>query len=133
MKRQLGGRFYNGKRAGSANEVVTTLVAGRTCAVSRYTQKPAYPGPASVANNEPPATPAANMIAFYATATYWAVPTQPPQGSCAAPGWAFFDTQQIASYEVKGRPAPWALGGSKKSVNVSCNAIIEFTSMDTDI
>ena len=133
MKRQLGGRFYNAKRAGSGNEVVTTLVAGRTCAVSRYTQKPAYPGPASVANNERPATPPPNMAAFYTTATYWAVPTQPPQGSCAAPGWAFFDTQQIASYQVKGRPAPWALGGSKKSVNVSCNAIIEFTSIDTDI
>ena len=133
MKRELGGRFYNAKRAGSGNEVVTTLVAGRTCAVSRYTQKPAYPGPASVANNEPPATPAPNMAAFYATATYWAVPTQPPQGSCAAPSWTFFDTQQIASYQVNGRPAPWALGGSKKSVNVSCNAIVEFTIMDTDI
>ena len=129
MKRQLGGRFYNAKRAGSGNEVVTTLVAGKTCAVSRYTQKPAYPGPASVANNEPPATPAPNMVSFYATATYWAVPTQPPQGSCGAPGWTFFDTQQIASYQVKGRPAPWALGGSKKSVNVSCNAVVEFTSM----
>ena len=133
MKRHLGGRFYNAKRAGRGNEVVTTLVAGRTCAVSRYTQKPAYPGPASVANNEPPATPAPNMAAFYATATYWAVPTQPPRGSCAAPSWTFFDTQQIASYQVNGQPAPWALGGSKKSVNVSCNAIVEFTIMDTDI
>ena len=133
MKRELGGRFYNAKRAGSSNEVVTTLVAGRTCAVSRYTQKPAYPGPASVANNEPPATPAPNMAAFYATATYWAVPTQPPQGSCAAPRWTFFDTQQIASYQVNGRPAPWALGGSKKSVNVSYHAIVGFNIMDTDI
>ena len=133
MKRQLGGRFYNAKRAGSGNELVTTLVAGKTCAVSRYTQKPAYPGPASVANNEAPATPAPNMVAFYATATYWAVPTQSPQGSCGAPGWTFFDTQQIASYQVRGRPAPWALGGSRKSVNVSYNAVVEFICMSTDI
>ena len=133
MKRQLGGRFNNAKRAGRGNDVPATTIAVKECTVSRYTQKPAYPGPASVANNEPPAVPASSMAAFYATATYWAVPTQPPQGSCAAPGWTFFDTEQIQSYEVNGRPATWALGGKGKSVNVSYNAIVEFTSMDTDV
>ena len=133
MKRQLGGRFNNAKRAGRGNDVPATTIAVKECTVSRYTQKPAYPGPASVANNEPPAVPASSMAAFYATATYWAVPTQPPQGSCAAPGWTFFNTEQIQSYEVNGRPATWALGGKGKSVNVSYNAIAEFTSMDTDV
>lgn len=133
MKRQVGGRFYNVKRAGRGNDVAVTTIAVKECTVSRYTQKPAYPGPASVANNEPPAVPAPSMAAFYSTATYWAVPTQPPQGSCAAPGWTFFDTQQIQSYSVNGRPATWALGGKGKSVNVSYHAIVEFTSMDTDV
>ncbi len=133
MKRQLGGRFNYGKRAGSGNKDVVTNVAGKRCTVSRYTRKPAYPGPADVANNEHPATPASNMVAFYATATYWAVPTQPLGGSCAAPAWTFFNTQQIGSYEENGRPAPWALGGSGKSVNVSYDAIVEFSSMDTDM
>ena len=139
MKRQLGGRFYNGKRAGSTNGVTKNAVAGKACAVSRYTQKPPYPGPASVANNELLATPPPNMAAFYATATYWAVPTQPPGGACAAPGWTFFDTIQIGSYRVNGRLEPWELGepkknsGVKKFVNVSYNAIVEFTNIDTNM
>ena len=132
-KRQLGGRFYNAKRAGKGNNVPATTVGG-TCTVLRYTKKPAYPGPASVANDEPPGVPASSMTAFFSTATYWAVPTQPPQGACGAPGWAFLSTQQIKSYEVNGRPEPWKLGGDKgKRVNVSYNATVEFTSMDTDI
>ena len=132
-KRQLGGRFHNAKRAGKGNYVTATTIAVEACTVSRYTQKPAYPGPASVANNELLATPDPSMVAFYSTATYWAVPTQPPQGSCGAPGWAFFDTEQIKSYEVNNRPATWSLGGKGKSVNVSYNAIAEFTGIDTDV
>ena len=133
LKRQVEGRFNNAKRAGRGNVVAVTTIAVTECIVSRYTQKPAYPGPASVANNEPPAIPDPSMAAFYSTATYWAVPTQPPEGSCGAPGWDFFDTEQLKSYKVNNRPAPWALGGKGRSVNVSYNAIVEVTSMDTDL
>lgn len=132
-KRQLGGRFHNAKRAGKGNYVTANTIAVKECTVSRYTQKPAYPGPASVANNELIATPDPSMVAFYSTATYWAVPTQPPEGSCGAPGWAFFDTEQIQSYKVNNQLATWSLGGKGKSVNVSYNAIVEFTSIDTDV
>ena len=133
LKRQVEGRFNHAKRAGRGNVVAVTTIAVTECIVSRYTQKPAYPGPASVANNEPPAVPDPSMAAFYATATYWAVPTQPPEGSCGAPGWDFFDTEQLQSYKVNNRPAPWALGGKGRSVNVSYNTIVEVTSMDTDL
>jgi len=71
-KRALGGRFYLKERArGRATK--TNVVASRQCPVSTYTIKPDYPGPGDVANNE--GANSAKFAPFYATATYWAVPT----------------------------------------------------------
>ena len=71
-KRALAGRIYVEKRANS-NARTTNVVGSKQCAVSKFTNKPDYPGPGSVANNEGAGNPKFN--AFYATATYWAVPT----------------------------------------------------------
>jgi len=108
-KRALAGRFIHNKRANNYASSVVGSVGSNKCPVARYTQKPQYPGPGVVANNE--VNPSPDMKAFYATAIYWAVPTQPPK--CGAPGWAFLSTNAIAAAN-----SPWALGGDKKSVNV---------------
>ena len=46
------------------------------------------------------------MIAFYQTATYWAVPTK--QLKCGAPGWDFVDTVGLANAAIG---SPWQVGG----------------------
>ena len=114
-KRKLAGRFINNKRGknGFYNKV-TDKVGKGTCQVNKFTAKPSYPGPAVVVANEGgnPA-PDPEMAAFYATATYWAVPTTPPK--CGAPVWGFLDTAGLSDTKKGG---PWAIGGNKKSVNV---------------
>ena len=108
-KRALAGRFVHNKRGNNYASVATAAVASGKCAVAKFTMKPPYPGPGVVANNE--GNPAPEMAAFYQTATYWAVPTQPPK--CGAPGWAYLDTNAIGAAKP-----PWSLGGKGKSVNV---------------
>jgi len=108
-RRALAGRFVANKRGNNYQSVATAAVASGACPVAKFTMKPQYPGPGVVANNE--ANPLPEMAPFYATATYWAVPTQPPK--CGAPGWAYLSTEQIAAANP-----PWALGGNKKSVNI---------------
>jgi len=71
-KRALAGRFYLKERARS-RATKTNVVASRQCPVSTYTIKPDYPGPGDVGNNE--GANNAKFAPFYATATYWAVPT----------------------------------------------------------
>ena len=72
MRRALAGRFFVEKRANS-KATRAAVVADSQCHVSTYTRKPDYPGPGDVANNEGAGN--ARFAAFYATATYWAVPT----------------------------------------------------------
>ncbi|MCJ1276831.1 hypothetical protein MMC21_004638 [Puttea exsequens] len=106
--RRIGKRLNN-------NAVRATKVARGQCKVSVYTQKPDYPGPGLVANNE--RNPAAQMFKFFATATYWAVPTSPPCNG--APGWFFYNTSALdADPDLSKR---WTLGkvsGSKRFVNI---------------
>ncbi|KAK0515879.1 hypothetical protein JMJ35_001913 [Cladonia borealis] len=110
-KRELAGRFIANKRGIPLYSSATIKVASAQCAVSKYTNKPPYPGPGAVANNAPPAVPDPTLEAFYQTATYWAVPTNPPK--CGAPGWQFMDSEGIGAYSP-----PWKLGGTGKSVNI---------------
>lgn len=108
-KRALAGRYVHNKRANNYASSVTASIGAKACAVSRFTVKPPYPGPGTIANNE--GNPAPEMVAFYATATYWAVPTNPSK--CGpAPGWDFLSTEEIAAFKP-----PWGLGGKGKSVN----------------
>lgn len=51
------------------------------------------------------------MANFYATATYWAVPTNPAK-CLDAPAWTFMDSDSIAAFKP-----PWKLGGDGRSVN----------------
>ena len=129
-KRELAGRFIANKRAKNALYSSTaTKVASAQCLVSKYTNKPLYPGPGAVANNEPPAVPPPSLEAFYQTATYWAVPTTPP--NCGAPGWQFMSTNEIGTYMT-----PWELGGNKgKSVNVDhvCKYLPFFRAMQVEL
>ena len=108
-KRALAGRFVHNKRGNNYQTVVTGAVASGKCPVAKFTMKPSYPGPGVVANNE--GNPAPEMAAFYQTATYWAVPTQPPK--CGAPGWDYLNTEEIGAAKP-----PWSLGGKGKSVNI---------------
>ena len=111
-KRALAGRIID-KRGKDVYYSTTTVSVGQgACGVNKYTIKPSYPGPAAVTNNEG-ANPTPQMVAFYQTATYWAVPTTPPK--CGAPVWGFLDTSGLSDAAKGG---PWAIGGNKKSVNI---------------
>ncbi|KAL8788413.1 MAG: hypothetical protein Q9195_007292 [Heterodermia aff. obscurata] len=112
-KRKVGGRFIRNKRGKDVYYSTATNSVGQgACEVNRFTIKPSYPGPAAVTNNEG-GQPTPQMVAFYQTAAYWAVPTTPPK--CGAPVWGFLDTTDLSN-QAKG--GPWAIGGNKKSVNV---------------
>ena len=76
-KRQGVGRFEKRARV-SRNGIRDTKAAKKQCTVSTFTRKPDYPGPGYVGNNK--INPANNMVAFFATATCWAVPTTPAAG-----------------------------------------------------
>ncbi len=112
-KRKLAGRFINNKRGKDVYYSIATNSVGQgACQVNKFTIKPSYPGPAAVTNNEG-SNPTPQMVAFYQTATYWAVPTTPPK--CGAPVWGFLDTAGLSNAAKGG---PWAIGGNKKSVNI---------------
>ena len=87
------------KRAASVN------IVAKSCTVATYTKKPAYPAPRNVAINE--RRPAKELSAFFATATYWAIPT--PATCNGVPGWTFMNTQQIENltYKLGGNVRPY--------------------------
>ena len=79
----------------------------RNCTVATFYKKPSYPGPANVANNE--RKTAREMSAFFATATFWAVPTS---ATCnGVPGWTYMDTPHIGAltpaYQLGGNILPF--------------------------
>ena len=127
-KRELAGRFIANKRGIALYSSTTVKVASAQCGVTKYTNKPPYPGPNVVANNAPPAVPDPALEAFYQTATYWAVPTNPPK--CGAPGWQFMSSNEIGTYKP-----PWKLGGTGKSVNIDhvCKYLPLFRSMQVEL
>ena len=77
-------------------------VIAQQCTVATYTKKPAYPAPRNVVNNE--RRPARELTAFFATATYWAIPT--PATCNGVPGWTYMNTAQI-----KNLTPPYVFGG----------------------
>lgn len=112
-KRELAGRYVKNKRGKDVYYSTATNSVGQgACGVNRFTIKPSYPGPAAVTNNEQ-GNPTPQMVAFFQTATYWAVPTTPPK--CGAPVWGFLDTAGLGD---KAKGGPWVVGGNKKSVNI---------------
>ena len=94
-------RFINrlDKRAA---ELKTNIVAER-CSVAIYTKKPSYPAPRNVVKNE--RKPARELTAFFATATYWAIPT--PATCNGVPGWTYMNTSYIGVLTP-----PYMLGGN---------------------
>ena len=94
-------RFIN-RLEKRAAELKTNIVAEQ-CTVAGYTKKPSYPAPRNVVKNEK--KPARELTAFFATATYWAVPTA---ATCnGVPGWTYMDTTQIGDLTP-----PYMLGGN---------------------
>ena len=94
-------RFINRPEKRAA-ELKTNIVAEQ-CSVAAYTKKPSYPAPRNVVKNEK--KPARELTAFFATATYWAVPTA---ATCnGVPGWTYMDTTQIGNLTP-----PYSLGGN---------------------
>ena len=88
-------------------------VAGRQCSVRKYQVRPDYPGPIDVSQNEANqgAGSQPDMMAFYKTAKYWAIPTQ--RASCDPPEWAFVDTEKVVNQHK------YKIGGGKgRSVNI---------------
>ena len=71
--------------------------------MATYIKKPSYPAPRNVVKNEK--KPARELIAFFATATYWAIPTPAPCNG--VPGWAYMDTAQIGDLTP-----PYMFGGN---------------------
>ena len=125
-KRELAGRFIANKRGIALQSTTATKVASAQCEVSKYTNKPPYPGPNVVANNAAAPDPA--LKAFYQTATYWAVPTNPAK--CGAPGWQFMSSNEIGAYDP-----PWSIGGNKRSVSIDhvCEYPPLFRSMQVEL
>lgn len=94
-------RFIN-RLEKRAAELKTNIVAEQ-CSVAAYTKKPSYPAPRNVVRNEK--KPARELTAFFATATYWAIPTA---ATCnGVPGWTYMDTTQIGDLTP-----PYMLGGN---------------------
>ena len=94
-------RFINRPEKRAAG-LKTNIVAER-CNVATYIKKPSYPAPRNVVKNEK--KPARELTAFFATATYWAVPT--PATCNGVPGWTYMDTTQIGNLTP-----PYMLGGN---------------------
>ena len=129
-KRDLAGRFIKHRRGKDAYYTVTTASVGQgSCEVNKFQIRPSWPGPAAVTNNEG-GDPTPTMVAFFQTATYWAVPTTPPK--CGAPAWGFLDTAGLSN-PAKG--GPWAIGGNKKSVNIDhiCGFSLSRMTADLDL
>ena len=88
-------RFINHLEKRAA-ELKTNIVAEQ-CSVATYTKKPSYPAPRNVVKNEK--KPARELTAFFATATYWAIPT--PATCNGVPGWTYMNTNQIGALTPK--------------------------------
>ena len=91
QQRAVAGRVRFRKRANGPD--LTNSIG--SCSVSTFTVKPDYPGPSVIIANEKLGSPASSMVAFFATATYWAVPTSSACG--AAPTWTINSTQQCTA------------------------------------
>ena len=94
-------RFIN--RLEKRAAALKTNIIAEQCNVTTYIKKPSYPAPRNVVKNEK--KPAHELSAFFATATYWAIPTPAPCNG--VPGWTYMDTAQIGDL----RP-PYMLGGN---------------------
>ena len=94
-------RFIN-RLEKRAAELKTNIVAEK-CSVATYTKKPSYPAPRNVVKNEK--KPARELTAFFATATYWAIPT--PATCNGVPGWTYMNTTHIGVLTP-----PYMLGGN---------------------
>ena len=94
-------RFIN-RLEKRAAELKTNMVAEQ-CSVATYTKKPSYPAPRNVVKNE--RKPARELTAFFATATYWAIPT--PATCNGVPGWTYMNTTHIGVLTP-----PYMLGGN---------------------
>ena len=94
-------RFIN-RLEKRAAELKTNIVAEQ-CTVATYTKKPSYPAPRNVVKNE--RKPARELTAFFATATYWAIPT--PATCNGVPGWTYMNTSHIGVLTP-----PYMLGGN---------------------
>lgn len=101
LRRRLIDRLEK-RAAGQAAKIVA-----KQCTVATYTKKPSYPAPRNVVSNE--RKPAREMTAFFATATYWAIPT--PATCNGVPGWTYMSTPQIRiltpSYMLGGNSNPY--------------------------
>lgn len=101
LKRRFIDRLEK-RAAGLAAKIVA-----KQCTVATYTKKPSYPAPRNVVSNE--RKPAREMTAFFATATYWAIPT--PATCNGVPGWTYMNTSQIRaltpSYVLGGNINPY--------------------------
>ena len=98
-------RFIN--RLEKRAAALKTNIVGEQCNVAAYIKKPSYPAPRNVVKNEK--KPARELTAFFATATYWAIPT--PAACNGVPGWTYMDTTQIGnltpSYMLGGNVNPY--------------------------
>ena len=94
-------RFIN--RLEKRAAALKTNIVAEQCSVATYTKKPSYPAPRNVVKNE--RKPARELTAFFATATYWAIPT--PATCNGVPGWTYMNTSHIGVLTP-----PYMLGGN---------------------
>ena len=96
-KRRFANRLE--KRAAA----LKTNIVAEHCTVATYAKKPSYPAPRNLVKNEK--KPARELTAFFATATYWAIPT--PATCNGVPGWTYMGTSQIGDLTL-----PHMFGGN---------------------
>jgi len=99
------------------------------CSVTPFTNKPKYPEATNVKKFEGPSGAvkqgAADYAAFFATATYWAVPSNRPKGDCRIPDWSWKATAELGDVIDPENGKGWVVGGKGDSNHVNIDHVYE--------
>jgi len=130
--RALAGRLFLEERraplAKRAGNFGTKTHLG-ACSVTPFTNKPKYPEATNVKKFEGAAGAAkqgaADYAAFFATATYWAVPSNRPKGDCRVPDWSWNTTAELGNIIDPISGKGWVVGGKGDSEHVNIDHVYE--------
>lgn len=99
------------------------------CSVTQFTNKPKYPEATNVKKFEGAAGAvkggASDYAAFFATATYWAVPSNRLKGDCRVPDWSWNTTAELGNVIDPETGKGWVVGGKGDSNHVNIDHVYE--------
>jgi len=98
------------------------------CSVTPFTAKPKYPEATGVKKFEGAAGASkqgfSDYEAFFATASYWAVPSDRPKGDCRVPDWGWNTTAELGNI-LDNEGKHWVVGGKGDSNHVNIDHVYE--------